>query len=174
LDIANARGTVESFSIPLWCGDELHELVVEPDGRTRAPAHPDARGPRDSVCGRGAVILEQCLRSGQEMAVAVATVVFCMRQERASHPSGGWDDGGRWHPDEHEWQACCGSVRPPSRAWPRSLMTHCRTAKHVAALYGVELATLRTAVKHARTADGRSENARPSRVEHDSGAFRES
>jgi len=50
---------------------------------------------------------------------------------------GGW----YWKPSEHEWQKCCDEFRDVY-----TLRTHCRTAKHVALLFGVSrLELLRTA-----------------------------
>lgn len=80
-----------------------------------------------------------------------ATQEYISRQDRVTHPNGTFDSGGRWYPSEAEEHDCCGSIRNPSRAWPLSLNKHCRSIKHVAALYGVEAKELRRAVKAART-----------------------
>jgi len=58
-------------------------------------------------------------------------------QARTSHPDGKTDKGGRWYPAETERQDCC-RVRSPSRAWPWSLMVHCRTLVHVASRRGLD------------------------------------
>lgn len=63
---------------------------------------------------------------------------YIKRQSRKSHPIGKFDNGNRWYPSEQEKCPCCANVRTPSRAWPYSYMTHCRTAEHVAHLYGVD------------------------------------
>lgn len=73
------------------------------------------------------------------------------RQARRSHPEGSFKPSGTWWPSEKESATCCNSIRTPSRAWPYSLMTHCRTAKHVAKLFGVDEKELRAA---ARKLDG--------------------
>ena len=65
-------------------------------------------------------------------------------QDRRTHPTGDTDTGGRWHPAQP--LPCCGAIRTPSRAWPWSLMTHCRTLTHVAQESGYPLPTLRAAV----------------------------
>lgn len=45
----------------------------------------------------------------------------------------------RWYPHErNEWQSCCDKIRRPSRKYPYSLLQHCKSAKHVASLFGVE------------------------------------
>jgi len=94
-------------------------------------------------------MLGATLGSAADPAVAVAAAAYRLRQGRLAHPVGGWDDGHRWWPDETEYRPCCASIRAPSRAWPWSLMTHCRTVLHVAALYGVEEKALRSAARRA-------------------------
>ena len=59
---------------------------------------------------------------------------YTARQARTEHPDGTFDKGLRWNPSEDERCECCGSVRTPSRAYPWSMMAHCRTRKHVQAL----------------------------------------
>lgn len=53
------------------------------------------------------------------------------RKARTEHPDGTFDKAGRWYPSEEERCECCASVRSPSRRFPYSYMTHCRTKKHV-------------------------------------------
>ena len=67
------------------------------------------------------------------------------RKQRNTNPEGTFDNAGRWYPDDDERQECCDSVRGPSRSYPYSYMTHCRTAAHVAAVCGVELVELKAA-----------------------------
>jgi len=69
-------------------------------------------------------------------------------QSRKIHPSGLSDNADRWMP--HKEQECCKSIRTPSRAWPWSLMIHCRTMIHVAQDTGYELSTLRAAVRRVK------------------------
>mgnify|MGYP000868061071 CR=1 FL=1 len=76
-----------------------------------------------------------------------AARTFIARRDRTAHPSGKFDNAGRWYPSEAETCACCSSVRSPSRAHPFSYMVHCRTMKHVASLYGVSVAELRNEVR---------------------------
>lgn len=66
------------------------------------------------------------------------------RQERSSHPAGSFDKGGRWYPSETEERPCCGLIRRPSRSYPHSLNKHCRSVTHVAALFNVPSALIRT------------------------------
>jgi len=79
--------------------------------------------------------------------VLYAAYEYVRRQERRVHPAGKFDRGGRWYPGEAEEQPCCKSIRNPSRAWPYTLMTHCRSLPHIAALYGVDPKEVRRAVK---------------------------
>ena len=65
-----------------------------------------------------------------------AAETFLARQARSQHPAGNFDNAGRWSATGSERQACCNAVRSPSRAFPYSEMTHCRTAKHIAHLTG--------------------------------------
>jgi hypothetical protein len=64
--------------------------------------------------------------------------MYIKRRDRTLHPDGACDSGGRWHPSDTETCSCCSEVRAPSRAWPWSLMTHCRSVGHVAKLFDVQ------------------------------------
>jgi len=78
--------------------------------------------------------------------VVEAARCYLRRKERKEHPRGKFDDAGRWYPAWEEVQGCCWLVLPPSRSFPYRLLNHCRTARHVAALYDVdERELLRTA-----------------------------
>lgn len=79
--------------------------------------------------------------------VLAAAREFVARRDRRTNPDGTFDSGGRWYPSDAEWQACCAYVRSPSRAWPYSYMTHCRTAAHVASLFGVDVSEVRKAAR---------------------------
>ena len=47
-------------------------------------------------------------------------------------PYGKFDSGNRWYPDnDAERCSCCENIRKPSRAYPFSLLTHCRSQKHI-------------------------------------------
>ena len=82
-----------------------------------------------------------------EEQIALAAQEYLNRQARKTHPEGKKDRAGRWYPSEQEHQACCSAIRSPSRSWPWSLMTHCRTAAHVAELYQVPVGELRRVVR---------------------------
>lgn len=79
--------------------------------------------------------------------VRAAAEEYRAQQERRTHPAGKFDKAQRWYPEEREKQPCCGYIRRPTRAWPYSLMTHCRSAGHVAALFGVSATDLRKALR---------------------------
>jgi hypothetical protein len=81
------------------------------------------------------------------MSAKEANQEYLDRKARRSHPDGKFDSGGRWYPSDDETQACCHKIRNPSRAWPWSLMHHCRTEKHVANLHGVTVTEMRKAAK---------------------------
>ncbi|MGD9890314.1 MAG: hypothetical protein AB7R89_16330 [Dehalococcoidia bacterium] len=75
--------------------------------------------------------------------VLPAFVLYRSRTLRRSHPEGTTDKGGRWYPVPEERRDCCTRIRTPSRAWPWSLLVHCRTAGHIATLLDVEPRLLR-------------------------------
>ena len=77
-------------------------------------------------------------------AVALETLY---RRYRISHPLGRTDNGGRWLPSDAERCDCCDGIREPSRSWPYSLMTHCRTADHMARSSGYTTTLIRWAMK---------------------------
>lgn len=90
----------------------------------------------------------------QESKLEQAYQEYVKRQSRESHPDGTFDRGGRWYPSEAEEQSCCGRIRNPSRAYPYSLLTHCRSMAHVARLFGVKAGDLRK-LHQARTIPAR-------------------
>lgn len=60
--------------------------------------------------------------------------LYKLRQSRKLHPNGYFDKGGRWYPHDDERRPCCDSIRHPSRRFPYSLLTHCRTKRHITML----------------------------------------
>ena len=86
--------------------------------------------------------------------VRIADIYF-RRKNREASPSGRWD-GKKWFPTERERQPCCEEVRRPTRSFPYSLLAHCKTIKHLAALHSVDEKRLRLyinriQVRHAQT-----------------------
>lgn len=70
------------------------------------------------------------LTAAEKKAAAVKKMintVYCELKERMIHPSGEFDDAGRWYSDNTDLISC----RTPSRAWPFSEMHACRTKKYV-------------------------------------------
>ena len=84
--------------------------------------------------------------------IAAAVQCYQDRHDRRTHPRGSTDKGGRWYPDDTERQECCHRIRPPSRAWPWSLMLHCRTIVHISHLFNVDPQVLRQAIRRAHNA----------------------
>ena len=88
----------------------------------------------------------------QDERVERAYEIWKSRQSRDSHPLGGFDDKSRWYPSSRESRACCASIRQPSAAFPYSLLTHCRSVAHIAALTDVPLGPLRSRIARDRPA----------------------
>lgn len=88
-------------------------------------------------------VSEQVLKAAQE---------YLSRRDRITNPDGNFDKAGRWYPSESEHCDCCKAIRGPSRAYPYSYMVHCRTAQHVANLYGVDAKELRKATRQIEKA----------------------
>jgi len=57
------------------------------------------------------------------------------RRDRIVHPDGKFDNAKRWYPSEDEKCDCCRGIRSPSRDYPYSYMTHCRSRAHCTSLY---------------------------------------
>ncbi len=74
-------------------------------------------------------------------------------KNRRTHPDGNFDKQRRWNPSESEYCDCCSNIRRPSGRFPFSLMTHCRSAEHVAARHSVDAATLKRAAKSLEAAN---------------------
>jgi hypothetical protein len=91
---------------------------------------------------------------------------FIARRDRTAHPAGKFDNAGRWYPSEAEECDCCNAVRSPSRSYPYSYMTHCRTMAHVAHLFSVDVKDLRREVKRIEGKD--TQPVKPTRL---SGTF---
>lgn len=70
---------------------------------------------------------------------------YVARRDRMANPPGTFDRQGRFYCDET--YACCDGIRSPSVAYPYSQMTHARTLKHVAQVFGVSETELRRSVR---------------------------
>jgi hypothetical protein len=82
-----------------------------------------------------------------------AVELYLARRDRRSHPAGSFDSAHRWYPTAQERCDCC-DVRRPSRAYPYSLLVHCRTAEHIAHLYGIAYDDLAAAIRRAEDRGG--------------------
>jgi len=80
-----------------------------------------------------------------------AARAYLARQDRTSHPAGKFDNAHRWWPADAEICACCAGIRTPSRQWPNSWNKHCRSAEHVAHLFGVDVTELRRAARKIKS-----------------------
>ncbi len=69
-------------------------------------------------------------KANKEKIKKMITVVYCELKERIIHPTGKFDNGGRWYAENSDLISC----RTPSRAWPYSQMSACRTKKYVKAV----------------------------------------
>jgi len=67
---------------------------------------------------------------------------------REINPCGFFDKAGRWFPSIETVSSA--SIRQPSRAFPYSLMVHCRTAKYIAQVQGIDLAELKKEIKRQK------------------------
>ena len=75
-----------------------------------------------------------------------AAIEYLLRRDRVDHPNGHTIKS-KWYPSDPESQSCCNSIRQPSRAYPWSLMTHCRSILHVSQLYNCEPLSIRNLLK---------------------------
>lgn len=89
-----------------------------------------------------------------QMAVRSCTA----RHERKENPDGRFDEKGRWYPARHERCTCCRPIRKPSPKYGLTLNRHCRTAKHVSSLIGVDRLDL---LRRIRAARGGGSGGRP-------------
>lgn len=66
---------------------------------------------------------------------ALVDAVYIARRDRRINPEGDFDKAGRWTPSDRENAGGSGtSTRAPSRSWPFSYMTRCRTKEHATIL----------------------------------------
>jgi hypothetical protein len=83
-----------------------------------------------------------------------AVALYISRRDRQSHPEGTFDKQSRWYPSTEERCDCCASIRTPSAAYPYSYLVHCRTAEHIASLFGISLDDLSAAIRRAEDRGG--------------------
>jgi hypothetical protein len=76
-----------------------------------------------------------------------AAAEYVALRDRKANPAGKFDRSGRFWPAPAETCSCCIGIRAPSKAWPYSLLLHCRTAGHVAARHGLDALAVRRAAR---------------------------
>ena len=88
-------------------------------------------------------------------------IVYIARRDRRIHPVGTFDNAGRWYPSDAEDCGVSNSHRSPSRSYPYSYMTACRSRRHVAALaaqspalFAAELVRASSAIARTQESDG--------------------
>lgn len=69
-------------------------------------------------------------------------------KDRTIHPDGKFDHQKRWHPDVETESSS--EIREPSRAFPFTKMSHCRTAKYQAQLVGLDHKRIAKVVRKLR------------------------
>ncbi|TAH43647.1 MAG: hypothetical protein EYC69_02215 [Bacteroidetes bacterium] len=79
--------------------------------------------------------------------MSAAIDCYYKRLERSEHPTGRFDKAGRWFPEDEEKCDCCFGLRAPSRAYPYSLMTHCRSINHIATLFSVDNSKMKSHIR---------------------------
>ena len=75
---------------------------------------------------------------------SIATEAIDLR-DRVIWPEGHTKRGRKWYP--REMGECCKGIRDPSHAYPYSLLSHCRTVRHVATVNEVDPSRLAWAIK---------------------------
>ena len=73
------------------------------------------------------------------------------RKQGSSMPAGQYDVGGRWHPVYDEYRDCCDSVREPSRRYRYSLLNHCKSLTHLATLFDLDVATVKSCYRYCKS-----------------------
>src|SRR5262249_53516360 len=114
-------------------GEENVEAEIEA-GELEEPTHKSSSLTRRAIKDDPPAALETGEAPGR---ATEAGLELACRELRLHHPEGTFDEGSRFYPSEKEARDCCETIRAPSRAFPFSLMKHCRTIKHVVRLYNV-------------------------------------
>lgn len=114
--------------------------------KTKDKTDSDTRDARDENHANDAHDSGNAGRLQQAVRVALA------REVRAESPDGEWEDG-LWLPSPQERRPCCEGVTP-SPANRQALESHCRTQRHVAQLFDIPLAELKSAIRRSRGGEG--------------------
>lgn len=79
-----------------------------------------------------------------------AAIEYMKRQMHTARPDGQTDTRRCFSPSPGEHRQCCDRIGAPSRRFPYSYWSHCCTARHVANLYGVNQAVIKSLAKMIR------------------------
>ena len=88
--------------------------------------------------------------TGEAERTRAAAQLYLDRAARRAYAPGHFDKQGRWYPADGEWAGCCDGIRDPSQRWPYTLLRHCRSQAHIAALCCVDRKALALAVRGLR------------------------
>lgn len=78
---------------------------------------------------------EQC---GGRLITAVDQ--YIKLKTRNLNPDGRFDSKGRWYPSVY--YSCCRNICSPTKKFPYSLNTHCRSAEHISTVYEISKSDL--------------------------------
>ena len=76
----------------------------------------------------------------------MAASLYLIRRDRWDNPEGCFDNAGRWYAHGRD-AAVMAPCRTPSRAWPYSEMTSCRTLHHCARYYEADTMSTQRAAR---------------------------
>ena len=76
------------------------------------------------------------LTSAQSIPALMAAILFILRRDRDEHPCGQFDNAGRWYAKGRDYEVLA-RCRAPSRAFPWSQMSSCRTLRHCCRYYDI-------------------------------------
>jgi hypothetical protein len=77
-----------------------------------------------------------------------AAYTYRNRNKYGEEPDGQFvPEDGVWYASRYEFQDCCEQVQCPSRRNPYTQKKHCRTKKHIAAIFGVTTKEMDAAAK---------------------------
>lgn len=96
---------------------------------------------RQSASGLGVVEFATAVYEDRNVAIpkdATEDQKIALWRARKYSPVGVYTKGKVWYPAPCEVRLCCQEMEPPILAFPWAYQRHCRTIKHVAALFGLE------------------------------------
>ncbi len=81
----------------------------------------------------------------------IAGTIYSLRKANEVQPHGGYDRDGRWYPNYGEHCECCDDIRKPSTKYWFSYKDHCRTARHIGNMLGVDAEKILAASERIQT-----------------------